>query len=105
MGYVTDIRHYLNEEGEIPDVLPQEARELASFVLLVIDAVTTSYPDPRWSIETKITCLTKGCTGEVIGALDTVQDPIHWYCLDCGELGIISGWRESRWNNAANCKA
>ena len=102
MSYITDIRHFLNEEGEIPGVLPEPARELSSFLVLIVDAVTSSYPDPKWSIETGITCRTPRCTGEIIGALDALEEPIRWYCMECGEDGIISGWRGSRWDNTTN---
>lgn len=99
MTYITDLRHFLNEEGEIPGVLPQEARELASFLVLIVDAVTSVYPDPKWSIETGITCRSPGCRGEIVCALDADEGLIHWYCLDCGADGTISGWRASRWDN------
>ena len=102
MSYITDIRHFLNEEGKIPGVLPEPARELSSFLVLIVDAVTSSYPDPKWSIETGITCRTPRCTGEIIAALDALEEPIRWYCMECGEDGIISGWRRSRWDNTAN---
>lgn len=99
MSYITDLRHFLDEAGEIPAVLPREARELASFLALVVDAVTTSFPEQRWSIETGIRCRTPGCSGEIIGALDSTSDPVHWHCLECGTDGTIRGWRESRWDN------
>ena len=99
MSYITDLRHLLNEEGAIPEKMPQPARELASFLVLVVDAVTSSYPDPKWSIETGIRCRSEGCRGEIVGALDGAGEPIHWYCLDCGADGMITGWRASRWDN------
>ncbi len=51
MSYITDLRHLLNEEGAIPEEMPQPARELASFLALVVDAVTSSYPEsiPRYA--------------------------------------------------------
>ena len=38
--YVTDITHYLDDEGELPEEMPGPARKLASFLVLLIDAVT-----------------------------------------------------------------
>ena len=38
--YVTDITHYLDDDGELPTELPSPARKLASFLVLVIDEVT-----------------------------------------------------------------
>lgn len=102
MSYITDLRHFLDEAGEIPAELPQEARELASFLALVVDAVTRSFPDKRWSIETGLTCRSPGCSGEIIGALDSTDDSVHWCCLACGADGRVSGWRESRWDNVSS---
>ena len=35
--YISDMTHFLNEEGNIPKEMPTEARELASFFALVVD--------------------------------------------------------------------
>lgn len=99
MSYITDLRHFLDEEGEIPGIMPQPARELASFLALVVDAVTGCFPERRQGIETEITCRTPGCSGGIIGGLDALDEPVHWYCPACGENGTVSGWRESRWDN------
>ena len=37
--YVTDLRHYLDDDGELAD-MPAEAKQLASFLVLIVDAVT-----------------------------------------------------------------
>jgi hypothetical protein len=101
MSYITDLCHFLNDAGEIPPAMPHEARELASFLALVVDAVTALYPEQQWSIKTGIRCRTSACSGEIIGALDSTDDPVHWYCLECGADGTISGWRETRWDNVS----
>ena len=43
--YVTDITHYLDDEGELPEEMPGPARKLASFLVLVIDAVSDHVGD------------------------------------------------------------
>ena len=37
--YMTDLTHVLDESGGIPKSIPKEARELASFLALVIDGM------------------------------------------------------------------
>lgn len=41
--YVTDIKHYLDPDGEIVSTMPAPAKKLASFLVLLIDAVTEQY--------------------------------------------------------------
>ena len=36
--------HFLDEQGNIPKQMPKEARELASFFALVVDATTKTMP-------------------------------------------------------------
>ena len=97
--YITDITHFLDDEGNIPSELPAPARKLASFQVLIIDAVTPEFPSTTSGVETGIRCRSAGCHGNIIGALDAVDDPIHWYCLDCGSIGTISNWQGTKWDN------
>jgi hypothetical protein len=41
--YITDSTHFLNDAGEMAE-MPAPARKLASFLVLLIDAVTQAYP-------------------------------------------------------------
>lgn len=56
--YITNFTHYLDEEGNIPTTMPKEARELANFLALVIDA-STDY-ESESGFETGIRCSIKG---------------------------------------------
>ena len=94
-----NLTHFLNSDGEIPKDLPREARELASFLALIVDKVTSCFPMTNAGVDTEIRCRNKGCRGSMIGALDAIDEPIHWYCLDCGHHGEMSNWRKSRWDN------
>jgi hypothetical protein len=42
--YISQMPHFLDETGDIPKQMPKEARELASFMALVIDATTKNAP-------------------------------------------------------------
>ncbi len=98
-AYITNLTHFLDDKGEIPKQIPREARELASFLALIVDKVTSDFLTTDNGIDTGIRCRSKGCMGEIIGALDGIDEPVHWYCLDCGHNGVISNWQRSKWDN------
>ena len=99
MAYVTNLTHFQDKNGNIPENLPQESRNLASFLVLVIDEVTRHYPKTDRGIETGIKCFETDCDGNIIGAIDMHNEPIKWYCLDCGNTGTVSNWQNSKWDN------
>ena len=97
-AYITDLTHFLDAKGEIPKTIPKEARAFACFLALVADGVTSRFPNTVRGTATGIRCRAEGCKGEIIGALDSLEDPVHWYCLDCGQHGVIRNWRGTKWD-------
>ncbi|TSA28389.1 MAG: hypothetical protein D4R67_03810 [Bacteroidetes bacterium] len=95
--FITTLTHFLNEEGNIPQEMPKEARELASFTALIVDEATKDYPRPKTS--TGIRCRKKKCTGTIDITIDTGNEVIEWQCTTCNEGGRISGWQGSKWDN------
>ena len=58
--YVTDLRHFLDSAGEIAE-MPTEARQMASFLALIVDAVTQQ---PAENFEqTGLRCRIENCAG------------------------------------------
>ncbi len=98
-AYITDLTQFLDEKGEIPKDVHRDAREMGSFLALVVDMVTIVYPESGAGVETGIRCRVTGCTGEIIGALVDPEEEIHWLCSECGHHGIISNWQGSKWDN------
>jgi len=98
-AYIMNLMHYLNAEGEIVPDLNRSARELAYFLALVVDSVTTSFSQANPEVETKIRCRRKKCQGSIIGVLESVDEPIDWYCMECGHHGVIYDWQNSKWDN------
>lgn len=49
--YISNMQHFLDDKGNIPKQMPKEARELASFFALVIDATTKKSPFTLSQIE------------------------------------------------------
>ena len=95
--YITNIQHFLDNNGDIPKQMPKEARERASYFALVID-ITTKINSTTF-ISTDIRCFGKGCQGRIKTALRLKDDEIHWFCPDCKVEGVISGWQGTKWDN------
>lgn len=91
------MQHFLDESGNIPKQMPKEARELASFLALVVDITTKTQPSTLTS--TDIRCFKKGCHGQIKTALVTKSGELHWYCPDCENEGVISEWQGTKWDN------
>ena len=91
------MQHFLDESGNIPKQMPKEARELASFLALVVD--TTTKNNPQTLTTTDIRCTQKGCYGLIKTTLMAKTEEIHWYCPDCENEGVISEWQRTKWDN------
>jgi hypothetical protein len=100
--YISNMQHSLDATGNIPKQMPKEARELASFLALVVDATTKTMPSTLTS--TEIRCFKKGCHGFVKSSMRLATNEIHWYCPDCENEGLISEWQKTRWDNRAGKK-
>ena len=97
---VADIKHYLDDDGELAAELPSPARKLASFLVLVVDAVTKDVPAADH--DTRIRCFEEGCTGSISASLASIEDDITWSCPTCGHNGVIRNWNDTKWNQQRN---
>jgi hypothetical protein len=95
--YITNIRHLLHATSNMPEDMPDEAKELIGFLKLVIDATTKTLPHTL--TQTDINCFKKGCSGMIKSAYRPDNEEIHWYCPDCENDGLISGWQQTEWDN------
>ena len=86
--YVTNMSHFLDETGDIPKQMPQEARELSAFFSLVIDETLKTLPSTLTS--TGIRCFKKRCTGIIASEVLIENNEIHWKCSKCRNEGILS---------------
>jgi hypothetical protein len=94
-AYVTDIRHFLDDHGEMAP-MPTPARSLASFLTLLIDEATRAFPAEIH--DTGIRCRTKECSGTIKINLISKTDEISWCCLVCEHHGVIRNWQDTKWN-------
>jgi hypothetical protein len=89
--------HFLNEQGNIAKEMPKEARELASFLALVVDTTTKTTPSILTS--TDLRCFKKACHGLIKTAVKHDDREIPWYCPECENEGVISNWQGTKWDN------
>jgi hypothetical protein len=93
--YITDITHYLAENGEVAP-MPGPARKLASFLTLLIEAATNvgsaHYHDSG------IRCRAEACRGTILTRMPPSRDLICWHCPACGHNGLIRNWHNTKWN-------
>jgi hypothetical protein len=94
--WITDIRHFLREDGSITDY-PRPAARIAKYFCSIIEAVTSRDVDEvDWV--TNIRCRRrpghKRCNGDIVAYFDE-DDPetISWFCPFCEDNGYIHGWK------------
>ncbi len=95
--YITQMTHFLDETGNIPKQMPKEARELGSFMALVVDATTKEKSAGR--INTGIRCFQEKCDGIISSELHNSIYDIHWKCSKCNSEGTIGSWQGTKWDN------
>lgn len=99
MTLVANLRHFLTENDEIPD-LPPEAKELLQFLGEIVEAASLAYDQPVTLAGEICRAITDGkkCGGEIETWVSAENNSIGWECLECGEDGIISDWEGTTWD-------
>ena len=101
--WISNMRHFLDDDGDLPDDLPGRAYQLASYLGSIVEAVTSSGKIQTYN--TGIRCRRrpgrKRCQGEVLALIDKESNfEIKWGCPVCNDNGIISGWQGTIWDKA-----
>lgn len=94
-----NMQHFLDEKGST-DQSPANAKELANHFGAIVTEVTLDFTG-RAIVVSGITCRNpkySGCSGSIIGHLGQDPDSIEWYCSDCEDCGVITGWDETLWD-------
>ena len=102
-AWVIDMRHYLDEQtGDLPDVIPEPALNLALFFGTIVAWVTDHLPqgDPLTNVPCRRRPGRRRCRGEVIAEFQRATGYIVWHCPVCGDNGIIHGWEETAWDRS-----
>ena len=98
MTMITNIQHFLDENGEIPTLTP-EAEELLNFLGKVVEAATIDYGRPLSFADTKCRKPNHECSSNEIEVwVDPESNQIGWECLECGDDGFISDWEQTKWD-------
>jgi hypothetical protein len=96
-AWITDLRHFLNDDGSRAD-MSNRARRLIDYFGSIVKQVTTRQGD---ALATGVRCRKKfrrkPCWGEIIAFVDG-QHAISWSCPVCGDNGVISGWKGTIWD-------
>ena len=97
MAWITDLRHFLDEDGSMEDT-PSRVHPIAEFLGRIVKSVTTRQ---RNVLTTGVRCRRrpkrKPCPGEIIAFIDE-RHSISWSCPVCEDNGIISGWKGTIWD-------
>ena len=100
MTMVTNLQHFLGENGEVPSDLTPEADALLSFLSLVVEAATIAYDKPVTFASAPCRAIVEGkrCEGQIEAWVYADTNEIGWECLECGEEGVITGWEKTAWD-------
>ena len=100
--WITDMRHYLEENGAFPVDMPGPALNLAIFLGAIV-AWVTRQPNNLFD-ETNVGCRRspnrKRCLGDILARIDEDTAAIEWHCPVCGDNGVIRGWESTRWDRS-----
>jgi hypothetical protein len=103
--WISNMRHFLDEDGMITIDLPQPAFRLANYFGTIVKAV--SCHQDREKLHTGIKCRRrpgrKPCPGEILALIDKQNDfVINWHCTKCDDNGLISGWQGTIYDYSAS---
>lgn len=100
---ITNLRHYLDEEGNLPD-LPGPTLDLAFHLGAIVGWVSRS-PSDTLTL-TNVRCRKRPrrrrCLGELLACLDRKSGTIQWTCPFCDDCGMITGWEGCLWDRSVS---
>jgi len=98
--WFTKVGHFLNEDGELPADLTGPARNLAEFICLLVQSVTSHSFEAL--VPTGVRCRRRPkrrpCPGEVFAFINEEIGAIQWNCFKCGDNGFIYDWENTKWD-------
>ena len=97
--WVIDIRHWLDEETKSVAAEPQLRKkvekigEIITYVTSKFVGIPVKDKPEYWRRPKR-----KPCRGLLDIQLDEIEGRIHWYCNECGDEGVVSGWQGLLWD-------
>jgi len=104
-NWISNIRHFLDDDGMIPEDLPGPAFRLANYFGSIVEVVSSRKDHEK--LHTGIKCRRrpgcKPCPGEILAIIDEQNNfAINWHCTNCDDNGFISGWQGTIYDNSKN---
>jgi len=100
-SFSINLRHFLDERGDLPPDLPDPARRLALHNGAIVAWVTAVGPTVADAERTNVSCrrgrARPPCFGTVI-ARRQGDAAIAWHCDVCGEEGLVRGFEGTPWD-------
>ena len=96
--WVIDIRHWLNDMGTEAGVpqLKNKVKKITE-IILYATSINTGFKSPSvpgcWRRPKR-----KPCAGKLDISLDHEEGVISFYCPECQDEGVISGWKGLIWD-------
>jgi hypothetical protein len=95
-AWITDIRHFLDEQGHIPPDLPAVPRYLCAIV------AEASHLSPKEPSPLDLRCRRRPgrrvCPGTIQARIEDRSGDIFWECPACGDHGVIRNWHATPWD-------
>jgi len=96
--WVIDIRHWLDETLSGPAapqlrLKVQKLAEIITFATSIEAGIIIDSPPACWRRPKR-----KACTGKLDVDRVPDADQIHWVCPECGDEGLLTGWRGLIWD-------
>jgi hypothetical protein len=100
---VADLRHFLDEDGNLPDELPAPALNLALHLGAIVAWMTAVVAEEEVEV-TNVVCRRRPrgrrCRGQILARFLPSDDRIEWACPACDDNGLIDGWVGSPWDRS-----
>ena len=96
--WVIDIRHWLGE-NLVDAGLPQlrlkvkKLGEIVSYATAIEAGIPVDFQPVCWRRPKR-----KACKGKLEIDLNSDTDQIHWMCPECGDEGVVTGWKGLIWD-------
>lgn len=103
MTMITNLQHFLNENGQTASLTP-EAEELLHFLGKVVEAATLDEDYPVTFADAQCRNSQHVCQRDIEVWMDPDTHNIGWECLECGDEGIITGWEGTWWDKRTYTK-
>jgi len=96
--YITDITHYLNDDGDIA-IESGAGLRFAEYLTSIISMISHPPPLPEeFRVKGRCRPKRKPCNGIIEGDTDPNADVIVWWCPECLENGFITRWQGTMWD-------